>query len=52
MTNAAINLDLAASKTSDRLTQIILSILFFMWGVIVCLNNMLIPHFKNIFSLS
>jgi FHS family L-fucose permease-like MFS transporter len=52
MTSAALNLDLTASKTSDLLTQIILSILFFMWGVIVCLNNMLIPHFKNIFSLS
>jgi FHS family L-fucose permease-like MFS transporter len=33
-------------------TLIVLCFLFFLWGVIVCLNNILIPHLKNIFSLS
>jgi MFS transporter, FHS family, L-fucose permease len=29
-----------------------LTMLFFMWGFITCLNDILIPHFKNIFVLS
>ncbi|MCW8832836.1 MAG: sugar MFS transporter [Colwellia sp.] len=29
-----------------------LTSLFFMWGFITCLNDILIPHLKNVFSLS
>ena len=29
-----------------------LTTLFFMWGFITCLNDILIPHLKNVFSLS
>ena len=29
-----------------------LTVLFFMWGFITCLNDILIPHLKNVFSLS
>lgn len=29
-----------------------LTLLFFMWGFITCLNDILIPHFKSIFVLS
>lgn len=29
-----------------------LTLLFFMWGFITCLNDILIPHFKNVFELS
>lgn len=29
-----------------------LTMLFFMWGFITCLNDILIPHFKSIFVLS
>ncbi|HEX8517428.1 MAG TPA: sugar MFS transporter [Bacteroidia bacterium] len=29
-----------------------LTMLFFMWGFITCLNDILIPHFKDIFVLS
>jgi FHS family L-fucose permease-like MFS transporter len=29
-----------------------LTMLFFMWGFITCLNDILIPHFKAIFTLS
>lgn len=29
-----------------------LTALFFMWGFITCLNDILIPHLKNLFSLS
>ena len=50
-----VNLELTYSETTDHqqhYTLAILSFLFFMWGVIVCLNNILIPHLKNTFSLS
>lgn len=30
----------------------ILTSLFFMWGFLTCLNDILIPHLKNVFSLS
>ena len=29
-----------------------LTLLFFMWGFITCLNDILIPHFKSVFVLS
>ncbi len=29
-----------------------LTILFFMWGFLTCLNDILIPHLKSVFSLS
>ena len=29
-----------------------LTMLFFMWGFITCLNDILIPHLKNVFSLN
>lgn len=29
-----------------------LTLLFFMWGFITCLNDILIPHFKHVFTLS
>jgi MFS transporter, FHS family, L-fucose permease len=44
--------------TSDHGTQhytfalIILTSLFFMWGFITCLNDILIPHLKAIFTLN
>lgn len=31
---------------------IALTTLFFMWGFITCLNDILIPHLKNVFSLN
>ena len=30
----------------------ILTTLFFMWGFLTCLNDILIPHLKAVFSLS
>ena len=30
----------------------ILTTLFFMWGFITCLNDILIPHLKTVFSLN
>lgn len=35
-----------------QFTLIVVSSLFFMWGFITCLNDILIPYLKNSFSLS
>src|SRR5580700_9819894 len=31
---------------------VIVTILFFMWGFLTCLNDILVPHLKSIFNLS
>ncbi|WP_417362539.1 sugar MFS transporter [Gallaecimonas pentaromativorans] len=47
-----------AHSSATRSTQgynfalVALTSLFFMWGFITCLNDILIPHLKNVFSLS
>jgi len=37
---------------TNRFALLSLTTLFFMWGFITCLNDILIPHLKAIFSLS
>lgn len=46
--------DLASSKDSPnyRPALIVLTSLFFIWGFITCLNDILIPHLKAIFDLN
>lgn len=39
-------------KNNYALPLAFLTMLFFMWGFITCLNDILIPHFKAIFTLS
>jgi len=39
-------------KKNYSLPFAFLTMLFFMWGFITCLNDILIPHFKSIFVLS
>ncbi|MFT6900912.1 MAG: FHS family L-fucose permease-like MFS transporter [Colwellia sp.] len=39
-------------ESSTRFALLSLTSLFFMWGFITCLNDILIPHLKAIFSLS
>jgi FHS family L-fucose permease-like MFS transporter len=41
-----------SQDSSTRFALISLTSLFFMWGFITCLNDILIPHLKAIFSLS
>lgn len=41
-----------ASSTNNRFALSVLTSLFFMWGFLTCLNDILIPHFKAAFSLS
>ncbi len=40
------------SDTNYTPTLIVLTSLFFMWGFITCLNDILIPHLKAIFDLN
>jgi MFS transporter, FHS family, L-fucose permease len=40
------------SSTSYTLPLVVLTSLFFMWGFITCLNDILIPHLRGIFHLS
>lgn len=44
------------SQSSDNqkhgLALSVLSVIFFMWGFLTCLNDILIPHLKAVFSLS
>ena len=42
----------SAQEQSYRFSLIILTSLFFMWGFITCLNDILIPHLKSAFSLN
>lgn len=39
-------------SSHETRTLVILTSLFFMWGFITCLNDILIPHLKNVFSLN
>src|ERR1700732_2055848 len=38
--------------TTDYRAMSIATVLFFMWGFLTCLNDILIPHLKGIFSLN
>jgi MFS transporter, FHS family, L-fucose permease len=40
------------NESSYRFSLIALTTLFFMWGFITCLNNILIPYLKGVFSLN
>jgi len=35
-----------------RISFVVLAALFFIWGFIISMNNILIPYFKGIFDLS
>lgn len=45
-------MDQSTQQQAYRFPLIILTSLFFMWGFITCLNDILIPHLKNAFSLN
>jgi FHS family L-fucose permease-like MFS transporter len=51
--SSASNPEAAAAERSDyRFPLTALTSLFFMWGFITCLNDILIPHLKAVFELS
>jgi FHS family L-fucose permease-like MFS transporter len=41
-----------APSASYRSALVVVTTLFFMWGFLTCLNDILIPHLKPIFDLS
>ena len=38
--------------STDKAAMAMVTTLFFMWGFLTCLNDILIPHLKSIFDLS
>ncbi len=45
-------LTVSAPKTTDGKAMAMVTTLFFMWGFLTCLNDILVPHLKAIFDLS
>ena len=43
---------MSAPPSSHRTALTVVTALFFMWGFLTCLNDILIPHLKSIFDLS
>ncbi len=41
-----------STATSNTGAMAVVTALFFMWGFVTCLNDILIPHLKNIFDLN
>jgi len=41
-----------AEATTDKGAMAMVTTLFFMWGFLTCLNDILIPHLKSIFDLN
>ena len=51
--NSATNITAKPESTnSNQFALVSLTSLFFMWGFITCLNDILIPHLKGVFNLS
>ncbi len=48
----AANSSSVASSNSNTGPLVIITILFFMWGLLTSLNDVLIPHLKAIYTLS
>ncbi|WP_237057452.1 sugar MFS transporter [Microbulbifer sediminum] len=42
----------SSSQSSQQFALVALTSLFFMWGFITCLNDILIPHLKGVFDLN
>src|SRR5579864_5888656 len=42
----------SSTSSSYKVPLAIVTTLFFMWGFLTCLNDILVPHLKSIFDLS
>ena len=57
---SGVNMDLASPPSSsaaqpastNRLALVVVTSIFFMWGFLTCLNDILIPHLKAAFELN
>lgn len=47
-----VNIEIIRSEKKYTPSLIVLTSLFFIWGFITCLNDILIPHLKTVFSLN
>ena len=50
--SSSIQVDQSGAEDNYKFALISLTSLFFMWGFITCLNDILIPHLKAVFSLN
>jgi MFS transporter, FHS family, L-fucose permease len=48
----AVQADSRVDGAGDRAPMIVITILFFMWGLLTSLNDVLIPHLRSIYTLS
>ncbi len=51
-TSVKINSQAGKSEMNYTPALVVLTSLFFMWGFITCLNDILIPHLKSVFTLN
>lgn len=49
---SAATVPAAASSATNTSAMAMVTTLFFMWGFVTCLNDILIPHLKSIFELN
>lgn len=52
VTNVTTNTPYIGARKTDVRAMTIATMLFFMWGFLTCLNDILIPHLKSIFELN
>ena len=52
VTNIPIDSTTSSAGGNFRFALTALTVLFFMWGFLTCLNDILIPHLKAVFNLS
>ena len=53
MVQAAVTkTSVSSDHPSNYRAMVVVTSLFFMWGLLTCLNDILIPHLKAIFDLS
>src|SRR3546814_19548775 len=41
-----------APMRTNRMAMVVVTSIFFMWGLLTCLNDILIPHLKAVFEMS
>nr|WP_244598674.1 sugar MFS transporter [Rhizobium tubonense] len=50
--SVAVGTSVRQGQNNYQFALVALTSLFFMWGFITCLNDILVPHLKNVFSLN
>src|SRR6202045_5172090 len=50
--NSSTTTSVSESATSYTVPLAVVTTLFFMWGFLTCLNDILVPHLKSIFDLN